>query len=226
MSTPNAVLPVAPDNVRLRQISDYLYQLAGGGPNSSTSTPGLSSALAQNVQGIFGGTPLQVISATTLVAVEVTRSTDGGTTYSTNAVVGPAVGADAVMANCARVAGGTGTITRAHIMKNSTTVTNAQFRLHIYNTAPTPINDKAANILLYADVAGRDGTIDFLNFVTSGAGSDSALGYGQFQQGMASFLPFKCAAGSTSLILRLEALAGYVAAATEKFYIKLLIIQD
>ena len=226
MAAPNSVLPIAPDNVRLRQISDYLYQLAGGGPNGSSSIPGLSATLAQNVQGILGGTPLQVISATTLVAVEIVRSTDGGTTYSAGAVVGPAVGADAVIANCARVAGGTGTITRARIMKNSTTTTNAQFRLHFYNTAATPINDKAANTLLYADTAKRDGTIDFLNFFTSGAGSDSALGYGQFQQGMASFLPFKCAAGSTSLTVRLEALAGYVAAATEKFYLQLLIIQD
>lgn len=67
-----------------------------------------------------------------------------------------------------------GYITNAKLAKSSEVIANAQFRLYLFKTAITPVNDNAAFPLLFADAQSLIGFIDF-EPTTEGAGSDCAL---------------------------------------------------
>src|SRR5688572_28049103 len=68
--------------------------------------------------------------------------------------------------NVARVNAGSGYITTARLLKNGTTTANANFRLYLFNTSPTAINDNAAFTLLWANRATCIGYIDFTSMGT------------------------------------------------------------
>src|SRR5262245_2140486 len=101
-------------------------------------------------------------------------------------------------------------ILRARLYKSGTTATNATFRLHLYQSSPTPANgdngawstDKAAAYLGFIDIATLLAFTDgCANFGAAAAGAEMRL---------------KLAAGATLYGL-IEARAAYAPAANEAF---------
>jgi len=64
-------------------------------------------------------------------------------------------------------------IKTARLTTNSTTTTNASFRLMLYDSVPTAYADNSPQPLVFGDKAKRLGYIDF-TLVTGGSGSDCA----------------------------------------------------
>lgn len=120
--------------------------------------------------------------------------------------------------NCGRIAGGSGYICKGRIFTDSATaLLGSVFRLHLYHTAPTAINDNAAFTLLYANRANRCGYIDFPALATEGTGSDSSSSLWVDLP-----LKFTCAAASTSLYGALEiTTVGAAPASGQNIYIAL-----
>lgn len=164
----------------------------------------------------FSAEAAMVGSPMAVVAAELTRPADT-TTYTANDAVANSTSAPTVItfSNIARVTGGSGYITNAKLVKSTTGVTGASFRLWLYSAAPTAINDNAAFPIKYADRAGCQGYID-LYPTTEGTGSDCAVA---LQTGVG--LKFKCAEGSQSLYGLLEATGAYAPGNAEKFYLEL-----
>lgn len=119
----------------------------------------------------------------------------------------------------ARVAGGSGMIRRARLAKSGTSLTNAQFRLHLYTTAPTCANgdggnwstDQSANYL---------GSLDFnlSQAFTDGAAGNAAPNTG-------SEINFALASGQTIYGL-IEARGAYTPASAETFTVTLEVLQN
>lgn len=122
-------------------------------------------------------------------------------------------------ANLARVSGGSGYIVKAQLMTNQSTNV-AQYRLHLFNTAPTAINDNSPYTLLWANRASRVGYIDFGAAATEGSGSDAAN-----SQNDTARLHF-VTSGSASLFGILETLSAFTPASDQVFYIALSAEQD
>jgi hypothetical protein len=185
------------DNERL--LLAKLLQLQQSGSGSSTSD------LIAEIQAGVGG-------KMTVVAGEFGRPTGAGA-YTANDVVGN--GAPIVFQNVACEEGGTGYITNVRLVKNSTTTSNATFRLWLYSVSPTPIADHSAFTLLYANKAIRLGYVDLV-CSTEGAGSDSASALATNIN-----LKFSCAAFDRNLYGVLEAKMAYTPTAYETFWIEL-----
>ena len=117
--------------------------------------------------------------------------------------------------NLARVNAGTGYIVKARIMTDQSTNV-ARYRLHLYNVAPTAINDNAAWTLLWANRAARIGYVDFDGCQTEGTGSDCANAVNTTVR-----LHFAAAAGVRTLYGLLETLDAFTPAANQNFYVEL-----
>jgi len=124
-----------------------------------------------------------------------------------------------IFENASRIAGCGGRVTGAKCSKNTATVTNAQFRLYLYNAPITAIADNAQHALLWANRAKRIGYIDFL-LATSGTGSDCAE---DIQQGLnLEFIP---QADTKTIYGILVALAAYTPGSADQLAVELRIEQ-
>jgi hypothetical protein len=97
------------------------------------------------------------------------------TAYAANDAIANSTSAPTVLtfSNMARLIGGGGIIDKTLLLTDQTTWT-ARVRLHLYNAAPTAINDNAGcTAPLYADRAGYQGYID-IPAPTTGGGSPTA----------------------------------------------------
>lgn len=150
------------------------------------------------------------------VSATFTRPNDT-TQYAASDVVCNSTSAPAVItfAGMARGLGGSGRILTARHIKSSTTVTAATFRLYLYRTAPTPINDNAQFPLLWANRANRLGFIDF-SHTTQGTGSDSSSSMVPF-----AGIDYVCDAADLNLYGILIATAAYQPSAQEQHFIEL-----
>lgn len=150
------------------------------------------------------------------VSATFTRPADT-TQYAANDVVCNSTSAPAVLtfAGMARGNGMGGRILTARHIKNNTTTTSATFRLWLYRTAPTPINDNAQFPLLWANRANRLGFVDF-SHSTAGSGSDSSSSQVTF-----AGVDYICAQADTSLYGILIATATYTPASAEQHFIEL-----
>jgi len=178
---------------------------------------------------ISGDIPVPVSGATVKVGVELTRPADT-TAYTAKDVVADSTSAPTVItfSNFARVNAGSGIIVRARLMTDQKTCTSG-FRLHLFHTAPTAINDNSPYSLLYANAANRIGQIDFAamssedptNSTAAASMRPSADGaYG------APNLWFQSAAASRALYGILETTSGFAPASGQKFYVELAAILD
>lgn len=141
------------------------------------------------------------------------------TAYASGDLVANSVTAGAVvplridLGNVAAVGHGMTRITRARLTKSGTSPTNANFRIHLYEAAPTPANgdngawstDKAANWL---------GNIDVTSML---AFTDGCTGTGSATAGSEMFLRL----ASGSIFALLEAKAAYAPVANEAFTLTL-----
>ena len=118
-------------------------------------------------------------------------------------------------ANALRAAGQTGFVIGGRMRKSTTSVTNAQFRLHLFTAAPAAIaNDNAAHAEAWANRLPYVGYMDLVSFR---AGSDCAESPGILSR---TVLGYKPAAG-TSLFGVMQALAAYTPVSAEAFAISL-----
>lgn len=150
------------------------------------------------------------------VAATITRPADT-TAYAAKDAVADSTSAPTVLtfSKIARLPGSSGYIVKARLMTNQSTNT-ARFRLHLYHTAPTAINDNAAHTLLWANRANRVGYIDFPAAQTEGTGSDAAN-----SQNDTVRMPFVCASASRHLYGLLETLDAFTPASGQIIYIEL-----
>lgn len=153
---------------------------------------------------------------TVAVSVEFSRPADT-TAYAARDAVANSTSSPTVLtfSNIARVNAGSGYITKARLMTDQSTNT-ARFRLHLYRTAPTAINDNAAWTLLWANRANRIGFIDFSALQTEGTGSDAANALNTDIR-----LAFVCATASRALYGMLETLDAFTPASGQQFMIEL-----
>ena len=159
---------------------------------------------------------ITLVQTMAVVGVEITRPNDSFA-YGANDSVNTSTSVPTMItfAGLARIIGGTGYITNVRMIKSTATVTNANFRLWLYNQAITPVNDNAPFTLLYANAAKRLGYVDLV-MTTEGTGSDSASCF------LANVnMKFDTQANSTSIFGLLETKAAYAPGAQEKFYIEL-----
>lgn len=168
-----------------------------------------SIAAGENHLGEVGGN----MSA---VAVTLTRPAD------TNAYIAKDTISDSTsspnyltFSNVARVNQGTGYIIFARLLTDQS-ANIARYRLHLFHTAPTAINDNSPYTLLWANRASRIGYIDFEACQTEGSGSDMANSQNTWVR-----LAFQCASGSRAIYGILELLDAFTPASAQNFYIEL-----
>jgi len=113
----------------------------------------------------------------------------------------------------ARVMGGRGRITRAALLKSNAVLTNAQFRIHLFNQAPAVTNgDNGAFAVTNGRAKGYLGSVDVTVDVAIGDGA---------QGDAACDIIFDAAAGSLNVYALIEVLAAYGPASAEIFTIQL-----
>lgn len=155
------------------------------------------------------------------VAATLTRPGDGNVYAANDCVANATSGATyTTFSNVARVNAGSGYVVKARLVTNQSTCT-ARFRLHLFHTAPTAINDNAAFTLLDADKANKVGELTFPSAVTEGSGSDAA--YAQLTPGGQGGVPlhFVAAGGSRTLYGLLETLDAFTPASSQTFWLEL-----
>lgn len=119
----------------------------------------------------------------------------------------------------ARVAAGSFLINRVRLSKSGTAVTNAQFRVHLFNASPTVANGDNG-VLLTAGRAGYIGRVD----VDMSAASPNIFNDGAAAQADCGFL-VALAAGQVVWAL-IEARAAYTPASGETFALTLEVAQN
>jgi hypothetical protein len=123
--------------------------------------------------------------------------------------------------NAARVTAGSGYIVKARLMTDQKTCT-ARFRLHLFHTAPTAINDNSPYTLLYANVLNRLGWIDFDALGTEDPTNSTAAA----TQNIDVRLAFVCASASRDLYGMLETRDAFPPASGQEFTVELTIDQN
>ena len=140
---------------------------------------------------------------TAIVQVAFTRPADQ-TAYAAKDAVSNSTSAPVALSfTAARVSSGSGYITKVRLITDQSTNV-AQFRLHLFNVTPTPINDNSPYTLLWATRGSRVGFIDVGPLQTEGTGSDSANG-----MNIDVRLAFACAVGDTNLYCLVETLTAF-----------------
>lgn len=124
-------------------------------------------------------------------------------------------------ANLARKVGRGGYITGIQIFTDDDTVTEV-FRLHLFSSSPTAINDNAAMTApLYADVSKY-----VCNIKLAAMASQNSAGAAQTQQGTTMeppvAIPYICGSSETSLYGMLEAVSGFTPTSGQKFTVILI----
>lgn len=150
----------------------------------------------------------------------VTRPADTNA-YAANDAVSDSTSAPTkiTFSGVAQSPGGWGYIVGAKLETNQSTNT-ARFRLHLFHTSISAINDNAAYTMLDANKAARIGYIDFPAAGTEGSGSDSAVAQAV---GASSYLPrgFKCDTGLQAIYGLLETKDAFTPASAQTFRIEL-----
>lgn len=214
------------DGIPITQTSNALdVNIKSGLPTGAAT----ESTLGDIKTAVEGATPAgeahigQLGGHVSIVTGTLTRPNDTPGAYSAKDEINTSTSAPTYITfgNVARVANGTGIIAVVTKKVNNAAAT-AQLRLHLYNAAPTPRNDHAAFVQLWADRAKYVGYVDFGAPVVEGTGSDMAMA-----QVSAINLPFTCAGGSRDLFGRVEVIvAGAAPAASQVWDFQLRALVD
>ncbi len=149
--------------------------------------------------------------------IEITRPTNTTTYTALDAVSSSSTApVNLTFTSAIRTATNGGYITGAYIRTDQSTCT-ARFKLHVFTTTLTAINDNAAYTSLYTDNSIVIGSISFDAVSTEGTGSTSANSLNTSIR-----LPFKLSSG-TSLYGLLETVDSFTPNSGQKFYIQLMI---
>ena len=164
-----------------------------------------------------------VSSNSVLASATITRPANT-TAYDAKDAISDSTSAPTVItfSGMARVNAGAGTIVKARLITNQSTNVS-QFRLHLFHTAPTPINDNSPYTMLWANRDKRIGMIDFPAATTEYSTSDCAAAMRPSSDG--SYPPpnlwYKCASADTKLYGLLETLSAFTPASEQVFFIEL-----
>lgn len=159
-----------------------------------------------------------ISSGESSVGVELTRPSNA-TAYATLDAISDSTSAPTVVytfTNLSRTNGKGGYIVKAQLATDLKTCT-ARFRLHLFDTAPTAINDNDPYLSLYANKATRLGTIDFPATATEDA-TNSTQATSQVTDIRMKYLP---TTSSRTIYGLLETLDAFTPASGQKIYIKL-----
>lgn len=149
----------------------------------ATGTAGSASSTVLTVQGIAGATPQAVggVTVTQAASSTITRPADT-TAYASGDLVANSTTAGSVtnlqFTTLARVSGGSGVIIGAQIQKSTASATNAAFRLHLFNTAPTYTSAGDNSAISTVVVASAKGYLGYIDITTMIAFSDVGWGSG------------------------------------------------
>lgn len=203
-------------NGRLQRIAQRLTSLIALLPASlgpKTSGGALAVVPATDAIHITGGITANVTGAFNRPAN--TTAYDVGDLVANNTTAGAVT---PITMSIARVAAGSGIVRRVRLRKSGTSLVNASFRVHLFETTPTVANgDNGA--FLPNNVAGYLGSADV---TMTQAFSDGTWGSSD-----ASFMDLNFKLGSGSLVHALiEARAAYTPTSAETFTVALEVLQD
>jgi hypothetical protein len=154
----------------LRFIPDSAFFSPLGATTKSAST-----SVARATDEVLGLTVTQAASST------ITRPADT-TAYASGDLVANSVAAGSVtnlqFTTLARISGGSGVIVGAQIQKSTNSVTNAAFRLHLFNTAPTYTSAGDNSAMTTVVVASAKGYLGYIDISAMVGFSDVAWGSG------------------------------------------------
>lgn len=163
-----------------------------------------------------------VAASSILVSESVARAADT-TAYAAKDVVSTAVGYVMTFAGMGRVVGGSGTIVKARLMTSQKTCT-AQFRLHLFHTAPTAVADNVAYPMLWTNATNRVGMIDFPACASEDTSTSTAAATMRPSSDGSYSAPnlwYKCAGADTALYGLLETLTVFTPDNAQAFLIEL-----
>ncbi len=174
------------------------------------SSGNLIPGAGENHIGEVGGSMITV-------GVEKTRPADANA-YAVNDVINESTSAGTVwtFTNLARANSESGYIVKARLVTDQK-ANVAQYRIHLYSTAPTAIFDNVANTLLYADNSKKIGQFDLVAMGTEDAGTST----GAITFDTTLRIPYVCANGSRTIYAVLETLTIFTPASSQKYYLEL-----
>lgn len=230
---PALVVALSPNNTALgagaTTAATIRTALASDSPGIiATGTAGSPSATVLTVQGAAGATPQPVMGNTVVQAASSTITRPADTTaYASGDLVANSVTAGSVAAlqftTLARVSGGSGCIVGAQIQKSSNVVTNAAFRLHLFNTIPTFTSAGDNSAISTVVVASAKGYLGYVDITAMVGFSDVAWGSGAPDNTRGS-IPYVATAQIIYGIL--EVRGAYTPVSAEVFTISLDALQD
>jgi hypothetical protein len=173
---------------------------------------------------ITDGSDVMPVKGSTVVASGIFTRPADTTPYTAADAVTTSTSAPAplIIANAARVTGGSGVIIGGSFVKSTTSTTNASFRLWLFDTTPAAIpNDNAPwSPPLFAERATLIGTVT-ADFATGVMGSDGVRVSLTLPRGYMAFQ-----AVGTSIVAIVQALGAYTPGSAEQFFLALDILQD
>jgi len=194
--------------------------VSAANPLPVSSTAGGAAVSSTNPEPVYSPGGFFTVSA------NFTRPADT-TAYAQYDRVADSTSAATVLefTNVARATGEAVRVERIRLRKTGTSLTNAQFRVHLFRTLPTvSANDNAAfstggSVLAVADIAGYVGTIDI---TMDKSGTVGARGVGVPTAGTGITCEAAGTSGhETSLWCVIEALAAYTPISGEVFTVTL-----
>lgn len=151
-------------------------QFSTTGQTTKTASAPVVIASDQGYAGNVGG-----ITVTQAASSTITRPADT-TAYASGDLVANSVTAGSVtnlqFTTLARISGGSGVIVGAKIQKSTNTTTNAAFRLHLFNTAPTYTSAGDNSAISTVVVASAKGYLGYIDITAMVGFSDVAWGSG------------------------------------------------
>ena len=203
----------------------------GDGTNSAAIKAASTAAVAADPAVVVAISPNNVIPVGGNTIVQAASSTitrpANTTAYASGQLVANSVTAGSVtnlqFSTLARISGGSGVIVGAQIQKSNNSVTNAAFRLHLFNTAPTYTSAGDGSALSTVVVASAKGYLGYVDITTMIGFSDVAWGSGAPDNSRGS-IPY--VATAQIIYGLLEARGAYTPVSGEVFTISLDALQD
>jgi len=164
---------------------------------------------------VSNGNPLPVGGKSVQKTVSIVRPADV-TAYAANDAIADSTSAPTLLefTGCANAVGGQGYIVKTRLLTNQKTCT-ARFRLSLYHTAPSPVNDNAPKPMLYANKDKIIGRIDLDPCNTEDTSSDAAFVMST------TLIPYVCAVTGTSIYGILTTLDAFTPASAQQFYVEI-----
>ena len=181
----------------------------------------LSQLVNNGIKVLVGGSavsssnPLPVGGKSVQKTVSIVRPADV-TAYAANDAIADSTSAPTLLefTGCANAVGGQGYIVKTRLLTNQKTCT-ARFRLSLYHTAPSPVNDNAPKPMLYANKDKLIGHIDLDPCNTEDTSSDAAFVMST------TLIPYVCAVTGTSIYGILTTLDAFTPASAQQFYVEI-----